>query len=99
MGEIVRVLEGPISPMICATEGEMTQICSFLESCGTKYLWARVRDAVAQTLDSITLAELARKAGEPVQGTKQFIALSDIHIGPTLTGVYVPKDDQIRRIP
>jgi Rrf2 family protein len=99
MGEIVRVLEGPISPMICATEGEMTQMCIFLESCGTKYLWARVRDAVAQTLDSITLAELARKAGEPVQGTKQFIALSDIHLGPTLTGVYVPKDDQVRRIP
>ena len=94
MGEIVRVLEGPISPMICATEGEMTQICNFLESCGTRYLWARVRDAVAQTLDSMTLAELAKKAGEPVQGAKQFIALSNIHVGPTVTGVYVPKDDE-----
>jgi len=93
MGEIVRVLEGPISPMICATEGEMTQICNFLESCGTRYLWARVRDAVAQTLDSMTLAELAKKASEPAQGAKQFIALSDIHIGPIVTGVYVPKDD------
>jgi Rrf2 family transcriptional regulator, cysteine metabolism repressor len=93
MGEVVRVLEGPISPMICATEGEMTQICNFLESCGTRYLWARVRDAVAQTLDSMTLAELAKKASEPTQGAKQFIALSDIHIGPIVTGVYVPKDD------
>jgi Rrf2 family cysteine metabolism transcriptional repressor len=93
MGEVVRALEGPISPMICATEGEMTQICTFLESCGTRYLWARVRDAVAQTLDSMTLAELAKKASEPGSGTKQFIALSDIHVGPTFTGVYVPKDD------
>ena len=32
MGEIIRVLEGPISPMICSTEGEMTQICGFLDS-------------------------------------------------------------------
>src|SRR5258708_36546024 len=30
MGEILRVLEGPIAPMICATEGEMTEICGFL---------------------------------------------------------------------
>jgi len=52
-----------------------------------------VRDAVAQTLDSMTLAELAQKASDPVQGAKQFIALSDIHIGPIVTGVYVPKDD------
>ena len=78
MGEIVRVLEGPISPMICATEGEMTQVCNFLDSCRTNYLWARVRDAVAQTLDSMTLAELA-DVSEGSQTTAQFIALTDIH--------------------
>jgi Rrf2 family transcriptional regulator, cysteine metabolism repressor len=59
MGEIVRVLEGPLDPMICATEGEMTQICGLLDSCKTKYLWAKVRDAVAHTLDTMTLANLA----------------------------------------
>jgi hypothetical protein len=83
MGEIVRILEGPISPMICATEGEMSQVCSFLDACKTKYLWARVRDAVAQTLDSITLAELvAAEAADKVgkeEHAPQFIALSDIH--------------------
>jgi Rrf2 family transcriptional regulator, cysteine metabolism repressor len=80
MGEIVRVLEGPIAPMICATEGEMSQVCNFLDSCRTKYLWARVRDAVAQTLDSMTLAELAAVSESP-QATAQFIALTDIHVG------------------
>jgi DNA-binding IscR family transcriptional regulator len=82
MGEIVRVLEGPIAPMICATEGEMSQVCNFLDSCRTKYLWARVRDAVAQTLDSMTLAELAAVSeGTPAssQAAAQFIALADIH--------------------
>ena len=39
MGEVVRVLEGPIAPMICATEGEMTQVCNYLDSCKTRYLW------------------------------------------------------------
>jgi len=81
MGEIVRVLEGPIAPMICATEGEMTQICGFLDSCKTQYLWAKVRDAVAQTLDSMTLADLVNLSPEPEQhSTTRFIALSDIQV-------------------
>ena len=78
MGEIVRILEGPIAPMICATEGEMNQICNFLDSCRTKYLWAKVRDAVASTLDSMTLAELAAQPSES-KGA-QFIALADVGI-------------------
>src|SRR6059058_1361589 len=44
MGEILRVLEGPIAPMICATEDEMTQICDFLDSCRIKHLWAKMRN-------------------------------------------------------
>ena len=79
MGEIVRVLEGPIAPMICATEGEMNQICNFLDSCRTKYLWAKVRDAVANTLDAMTLADLVAESSDSKNG--QFIALSDIHVG------------------
>lgn len=81
MGEIVRVLEGPIAPMICATEGEMNQICGFLDSCKTKFLWAKVRDAVAQTLDSMTLADLMHASAENESThsiATQFIALSDI---------------------
>jgi Rrf2 family protein len=93
MGEIVRVLEGPISPMMCATEGDMTQVCSFLDSCRTKYLWAKVRDAVAQTLDGMTLADLLIESSgindgdtdEYIDPTR-FIALSDIHVGPTAKG-------------
>ena len=89
MGEVVRVLEGPISPMICTTEGEMnqadmSQICGFFDACKTKYLWARVRDAVAQTLDAITLADLvaesAAGSSEEPGVPAHFIALSDIHV-------------------
>ena len=98
MGEIVRVLEGPIAPMICATEGEMTQICNFLDSCRTKYLWAKVRDAVAQTLDGMTLADLviessvASEINELIDPAR-FIALSDIHVGPTVKGYYASESD------
>jgi len=88
MGEIVRVLEGPIAPMICATEGEMTQICGFLDSCKTRSLWATLRDVVARTLDSMTLADLVtgspelERAGAAAPPTSHFIALSDIRAMP-----------------
>jgi Rrf2 family protein len=62
MGEIVRALEGQIAPMICATEGEMGVICDRLDGCSTKYLWARVRDAITGTLDAITLADLVAES-------------------------------------
>ncbi|MEO8973466.1 MAG: Rrf2 family transcriptional regulator [Ktedonobacteraceae bacterium] len=80
MGEVVRVLEGPISPMICAPEGEMTQICNFLDACGTKYLWAKLRDVVAQALDGMTLADLVKNSPVSRQGAAvtRFIALSDV---------------------
>src|SRR3989449_11533453 len=91
MGEIVRVLEGPISPMICSTEGEMTQICGFLESCKTKYLWAKLRDVVAHTLDAMTLADLLRESGEGQ--VAHFIALSDIHVGLT-PGFALPQEGE-----
>jgi Rrf2 family protein len=62
MGEVLRVLEGQIAPMICAPEGEMEIVCDRLDGCSTKYLWARLRDAIKLTLDSITLADLVAEA-------------------------------------
>jgi Rrf2 family protein len=58
VGEVMRILEGPISPMICATEGETEQLCERQRHCGANVVWERVRDSVAQALDSLTLADL-----------------------------------------
>jgi Rrf2 family transcriptional regulator, cysteine metabolism repressor len=81
----LRVLEGPIAPMICATEGEMTEICSFLGSCKIQRLWAKVREAVANTIDAMTLAELVDTSETERGSTGQFIALSDIRVANTST--------------
>ena len=85
MGEILRVLEGPIAPMICATEGEMTEICGLLGSCKIKHLWAKVRDAVANTIDTMTLAELVGAPEQEQSPAAQFIAISDIHVANAAT--------------
>lgn len=75
MGEIVRALEGQIAPMICATEGAMPVICDRLDGCSTKMLWGRVRDAISNALDSMTLADLA-EASHPTTSSGQLVTLT-----------------------
>lgn len=60
MGEVVRALEGPIAPMICASEEPGDQACVYEDGCGTRVLWLRLRDSIASVLDSTTLADLVR---------------------------------------
>ena len=77
MGDIVRALEGPISPMICASEGNEPIDCDRLDGCSTRFLWMRVRDAITTALDSMTLADLAREHDNArVSSVRQLVSLS-----------------------
>lgn len=58
MGEVLRALEGPIAPMICASEDGLHAACMRSGYCTVNFLWTRVRDAIAGALDSMTLADL-----------------------------------------
>ena len=58
MSEVLRALEGPLAPMICATEDDAHDLCGRTSSCTVNLLWVRVRDAVAGALDGVTLADL-----------------------------------------
>lgn len=58
LSEVLRALEGPLAPMICATEDEAHDLCGRTSSCTVNLLWLRVRDAVAGALDGVTLADL-----------------------------------------
>ena len=60
MGEVIRALEGPIAPMVCASE-EPTHagLCARTGFCNVNVLWVKVRDAITDALDSVTLADLA----------------------------------------
>lgn len=57
-GDIIRVLEGPIGPVECVADIPGAEICDCAESCVERLLWKRLRDSMAQVLDSITLADL-----------------------------------------
>ncbi|MFD2670402.1 cysteine metabolism transcriptional regulator CymR [Marinicrinis sediminis] len=53
-GDIIRVLEGPISPVDFTEEDDPAK----------RDLWIRIRDSIAQVLDSTTLANLIQYEDE-----------------------------------
>jgi Rrf2 family protein len=60
VGEIFRAMEGPIAPMDCVSEDLSMQTCPLIPNCETRPVWEQVRDSIANTLDSMTLADLIR---------------------------------------
>jgi Rrf2 family protein len=80
MSEVLRALEGPLAPMICATdEPGHEHACNRTSSCTVNLLWIRVRDAVAGALAGVTLADLVPQrlvAIEPAPTTHREGALT-----------------------
>ena len=74
MSDVLRALEGPLAPMICASDDpEHAIVCDRSSRCTVNVLWVRVRDAITSTLDSMTLADLVPpripSAAGPIQPT------------------------------
>jgi len=70
MSEVLRALEGPLAPMICATDEPGHDLaCDRTSSCTVNLLWIRVRDAVAGALDGVTLADLVPQRVVAMQRT------------------------------
>jgi Rrf2 family protein len=63
IGSIIRILEGPLAPLPCASETayKACEECTDVESCGTRIIMREVRDAVSEVLDRTTLADLLRR--------------------------------------
>ncbi|MNY74263.1 HTH-type transcriptional regulator CymR [compost metagenome] len=53
-GDVIRILEGPISPVDFTEEDDPAK----------RDLWLRIRDSIAEVLDSTTLADLINFKGE-----------------------------------
>ena len=57
VGEVLRVLEGTLSPVECsAVDGESE--CASSDFCVTKYVWKRISDSINDTVNAIFLSEL-----------------------------------------
>jgi Rrf2 family cysteine metabolism transcriptional repressor len=58
MGEVVRVLEGSIAPMACATDDMPENFCNRSRFCDTRSVWAKLAESMTRALDSISLADV-----------------------------------------
>lgn len=56
VGQIVRVVEGPVAPVSCVT-GENTG-ASCPQDCRARIVWKKVTEAIDKVLDSISLEDL-----------------------------------------
>ena len=62
VGDIVKTLEGSITPVDCASghEGWKT-VCAKNKNCAAKTVWAKLARAIDECLESVTLADLCSK--------------------------------------
>lgn len=60
-GEIVRALEGPLVIAACVGDGDFAGNCDREGICTTKSMWLRLRDSIAEVLDSTSLADLSEE--------------------------------------
>ena len=62
-GDVLRALEGDLEPATCAAL-HSEDSCEIQGSCITKYVWKKVNESMAQTVDSIminTLVEMNKE--------------------------------------
>jgi Rrf2 family protein len=66
MGSVIRLLEGPLAPLPCASETAYRKCeeCVDAEVCGTRLVMRQVRDAMAEILDGTTLAQVCERVKE-----------------------------------
>lgn len=83
VGDVYRVLEGPVAPMECVSEVESDDMCPLIDGCATRVVWLKVRDNIVEALDSTTLEDLLR-AHRPARSNPSEISLESIGSGTTI---------------
>ena len=63
-GRVIRVLDGPLAPFPCASINAYRKCddCRDEVTCGVRIQMRRVRDAIADVLDNVTIAEAVAAA-------------------------------------
>ncbi len=66
VGDVLRVLEGPLAPIECALDGPLEELehCTNPLHCLVRDVWVRLHRVIEQTVDGITLQEICDRARE-----------------------------------
>jgi Rrf2 family protein len=64
IGEIIRVTEGDINPVLCVSPEDSTQPCEKSGECVTQIVWNGAGNKLKEYFDSITVNDLCKMAKE-----------------------------------
>jgi len=62
VGEIIRVTEGGIEPVLCIDPEDSTQPCDRLGECVTRLIWNEAGNRLREYFDSVTVKDLCKMA-------------------------------------
>jgi Rrf2 family protein len=65
IGQVIRTIDGPLAPIACAsrTAYQPCWDCVDVKACSVRLMMTRVRDAISDVLDRVTLADMIAKGG------------------------------------
>jgi Rrf2 family protein len=65
IGQVIRTIDGPLAPIACAsrTAYQPCRDCSDVKACSVRLMMTKVRDAISDVLDSVTLADMIANGG------------------------------------
>jgi Rrf2 family protein len=60
IGHVVRAIDGPLAPIACASRSAYTPCpdCKSVKACAVRFTMIKVRDAVSDVLDRMTIADM-----------------------------------------
>jgi Rrf2 family protein len=60
IGHVIRTIDGPLAPLACAsrTAYQPCRDCKDIKACTTRLLMMKVRDAMSEVLDRVTIADM-----------------------------------------
>lgn len=69
MGQIIRVLEGPLAPVSCVSQTAYRPCDECLDErcCGLRLVMKDVRDAIANILDKTTMEDVLKKTNDSIE--------------------------------
>ncbi|MGQ9646811.1 MAG: RrF2 family transcriptional regulator [Thermodesulfobacteriota bacterium] len=62
VGEIVRITEGCIDPVVCEDPEDASQPCDKMGECVTRLIWNEAGNRLKEYLDSVTIKDLCKMA-------------------------------------
>jgi len=62
VGQILRTLEGTVAPVECVDDmNDGAEECPDADNCVTRFIWQKIRDSIAEVIDSITLQDMIER--------------------------------------